>query len=393
MPRDSSTRWDVVVVGAGPAGASAARAAAARGSRVLLLERASLPRYKTCGGGIIPVSEDQAGIVLDGLARDRVERATFSLRGRWAVTRRSRSPLFAMVMRADFDAALVEAARAAGAQVRTGVRRDRAEHAGRGGRARARRRTGPELARAPDRAARALRAAVWARVVVAADGSASRFGGYVGVRCDQVDLGLEGEFPARGLGGRWRGRLLIDWGRVPGSYGWLFPKGDIVSVGVIGDRERGADLRAYYRDLVNRLGLAGVRPQVESGHLVRMRAPGSPLRRGNVLVAGDAAGLAEPWTREGISYALRSGRLAGECAADDRVADYPRRVEAVLGVEMESAHAALAAYTRHPEAFHLAVSGLPGGFTMFQRLITGRTSLTRQVHRRGVRRMLEALAA
>lgn len=393
MPGDSSTRWDVVVVGAGPAGASAARAAAARGSRVLLLERASLPRYKTCGGGIIPVSEDQAGIVLDGLARDRVERATFSLRGRWAVTRRSRSPLFAMVMRADFDAALVEAARAAGAQVRTGVvvtglsTLDGAAEPGPGG--------GPAPS-SPERPIELLVRSgppVWARVVVAADGSASRFGGYVGVRCDQVDLGLEGEFPARGLGGRWRGRLLIDWGRVPGSYGWLFPKGDIVSVGVIGDRERGADLRAYYRDLVNRLGLAGVRPQVESGHLVRMRAPGSPLRRGNVLVAGDAAGLAEPWTREGISYALRSGRLAGECAADDRVADYPRRVEAVLGVEMESARAALAAYTRHPEAFHLAVSGLPGGFTMFQRLITGRTSLTRQVHRRGVRRMLEALAA
>ena len=122
MPGDGSTRWDVVGAGpAGPAGASAARAAAAQGSRVLLLERASLPRYKTCGGGVIPVSEDQAGIVLDVLARDRVERATFSLRGRWAVTRRSRSPLFAMVMRADFDAALVEAARAAGAQVRTGV--------------------------------------------------------------------------------------------------------------------------------------------------------------------------------------------------------------------------------------------------------------------------------
>jgi len=393
VPGDGSTRWDVVVVGAGPAGASAARAAAARGSRVLLLERASLPRYKTCGGGVIPVSEDQAGIVLDVLARDRVERATFSLRGRWAVTRRSRSPLFAMVMRADFDAALVEAARAAGAQVRTGVvvtglsTLDGAAEPGPGG--------GPAPS-SPERPIELLVRSgppVWARVVVAADGSASRFGGYVGVRCDQVDLGLEGEFPARGLGGRWRGRLLIDWGRVPGSYGWLFPKGDIVSVGVIGDRERGADLRAYYRDLVNQLGLAGVRPQVESGHLVRMRAPRSPLRRGNVLVAGDAAGLAELWTREGISYALRSGRLAGECAADDRVGDYPRRVEAVLGVEMESAHAALAAYTRHPEAFHLAVSGLPGGFTMFQRLITGRTSLTRQVHRRGVRRMLEALAA
>ena len=75
------------------------------------------------------------------------------------------------------------------------------------------------------------------------------------------------------------------------------------------------------------------------------------------------------------------------------VADYPRRVEAVLGAEMAAARTALAAFTRHPEAFHVAVSSLPGGFTMFVRLISGRTSLTRQVRRPGVRRLLEALAA
>jgi geranylgeranyl reductase family protein len=401
-PGDSATIWDVAVVGAGPAGASAARAAAARGARVLLLERASLPRYKTCGGGILPVSEDQAGIVLNGLARDRVQRATFSLRGGWTITRRSRNPLFAMVMRADFDAALVDAARVAGVHVRTGVvvtglrgpdppvETTAPGHVASGATA------GESGPAAPPEAPVELRVRaeppVRARVVVAADGSASRLAGYVGVRCDQVDLGLEGEFPARALGGRWRGRLLVDWGPVPGSYGWLFPKDDIVSVGVIGARERGTALRGYYRELVSRLGLAEVRPLVESGQLVRMRAPGSPLRRGNVLVAGDAAGLAEPWTREGISYALRSGRLAGECAADGRVADYPRRVEAALGAEMVAARTALAAFSRHPEAFHVAVTSLPGGFTMFVRLISGRTTLTRQVRRPGVRRLLEALA-
>ncbi|MGZ4619702.1 MAG: geranylgeranyl reductase family protein [Frankiaceae bacterium] len=401
---DAGTIWDVAVVGAGPAGASAARAAAACGARVLLLERASLPRYKTCGGGILPVSEDQAGIVLNGLARDRVRRVTFSLRGGWTVTRRSRSQLFAMVMRADFDAALVDAARAAGVQVRTGVvvtglrAPDRPVEPTATGRAAAYVSgggSGPGMPEHPIELLARPGPPVRARVVVAADGSASRLAGYVGVRCDQVDLGLEGEFPARALGGRWRGRLLVDWGPVPGSYGWLFPKDDIVSVGVIGARERGTALRGYYRELVSRLGLAEVRPLVESGQLVRMRAPGSPLRRGNVLVAGDAAGLAEPWTREGISYALRSGRLAGECAADGRVGvtDYPRRVEAVLGAEMSAARKALAAFARHPEAFHVAVTSLPGGFTMFVRLISGRTSLTRQVRRPGVRRLLGALAA
>ena len=64
-----------------------------------------------------------------------------------------------------------------------------------------------------------------------------------------------------------------------------------------------------------RLKLDHVEPKVSSGHLTHCRAAGSPLFRGRVLVAGDAAGLLEPWTREGISFALRSGTLACQVAA------------------------------------------------------------------------------
>ena len=132
----------------------------------------------------------------------------------------------------------------------------------------------------------------------------------------EIDLGLETEFAwPDASAGDWAGRILIDWGPLPGSYGWVFPKGDALTVGVIAARGEGAATREYLASFIDRLGLAGARELRSSGHLTRCRTDDSPLFRDRVLVAGDAAGLLEPWTREGISYALRSGSWAGAAAA------------------------------------------------------------------------------
>ena len=124
--------WDVVVIGAGPAGASAAHAAAVTGRRVLLLEKAELPRYKTCGGGIIGPSRDALPPGFELPLRDRVHAVTFSLNGKLARTKRSRQMLFGLINRPEFDAGLVDAAREAGAEVRTGVTVSRVEQHGPG---------------------------------------------------------------------------------------------------------------------------------------------------------------------------------------------------------------------------------------------------------------------
>ncbi|KJE22236.1 geranylgeranyl reductase family protein [Frankia torreyi] len=397
--------FDVIVVGAGPAGGSAARAAAAAGARVCVLERSSMPRYKTCGGGLVGLSTDHVGIDLAGLVRATVSSLTMTLDGRYTVSRGQRNarPWLSMVMRTDLDAALLAAAEAAGAIVRTGVQvlglREEAEPvawlAGAAvpvvddGWVSVRVRGGADLR---------------ARVVIGADGASGRCGTHVGVRCDQIDVGLEGEFVVdAALAERWAGRMLLDWGPVPGSYGWLFPKGRVLTVGVIGDRARGAALRDYYERFVERLGLAGAPRQHDSGHLTRVRAVDSPLRRGRVLVAGDAAGLLDPWTREGISFALRSGRLAGEAAAGAVGAPgatgpagsaaldaYPARVEAVLGPEMAAGREVLGAFTRRPGVMHALMAG-PGTFGLFTRLIEGRTTVARQLRRPGVRTAVAAL--
>ncbi|MFE0916396.1 MULTISPECIES: geranylgeranyl reductase family protein [Streptomyces] len=368
--------WDVVVVGAGPAGASAAYAAAVAGRRVLLLEKAELPRYKTCGGGIIGPSRDSLPPGFDLPLRDRVHAVTFTHNGRFARTRRSRHTLFGLVNRPEFDQALVEHAQKAGAELRTGVTVQRVEQHG---------------SAVPDRRCVALvlqgGETVLARAVVGADGSASRIGAHVGVKLGQVDLGLEAEIPVpETVAEDWKGRVLIDWGPMPGSYGWVFPKGDTLTVGVISARGEGAATKRYLEEFIGRLGLAGFEPTISSGHLTRCRADDSPLSRGRVLVCGDAAGLLEPWTREGISFALRSGRLAGEWAvriaeAHDAVdtrrqaLNYAFAVKAGLGVEMSVGKRLLTVFERRPGLFHAVLTGFRPAWKAFMDITRGTTTL------------------
>lgn len=352
-----AAEWDIAVIGAGPGGLAAARVAAAAGARTVVLERAHHPRYKTCGGGLIGLSVAAVTPYIEIPARDIIDAVTFTHRGRREFTRRG-AALLQLVQRADFDDALRAAAVRAGAVVREGstVRAISAPD------------DGPATVRLADGST------IGARVVIGADGSAGVSGAHVGVECDQVDLGLEVELPAPPpLARRWRGRVLIDWGAIPGSYAWVFPKGDTLTVGVIAARGLGPATKAYLRGFVHRLGLAGIAPLRDSGHLTRCRTDSSPLRRGPVLVVGDAAGLLEPWTREGISYALRSGALAGAAAAHGDLDRYAAAVHDTLVPEMAAGRRLLAAFSRRPAAFHAALA-TPPGWQAFARF--GRGDLT-----------------
>ena len=380
--------WDVAVIGAGPAGSSAAVAARAAGARVLLLDREAFPRDKLCGGGLLQVSVDHVPTGVDLPVRADVRQVSFTHRGRAPRTRRwPREPVLRMVHRREFDQRLADAAVRAGAEwrERCTVRRiDQSDDI-----------VTLDTDRGPVRA----------RAVVGADGSAGRSSRHVGVTFAQVDVGLEVHLaltPAEQ--DAWRDRVHLDWGPLPGSYGWAFPKGDQLTVGVILDRRRGAEGKAYLDDLVRWLGLSHAPVAGRGGHLTHCRDDDAPLSRGRVLVAGDAAGLLEPWTREGISFALRSGTLAGRAAARlaaERTPDaaqaataaYAADVHATLGAEMRAGRRCLQAFERRPGLFHLVLSATPPGWAAFRRLTTGRTSFPALLRHRSVRLALALAVA
>ncbi|MEU8607310.1 geranylgeranyl reductase family protein [Actinoplanes sp. NPDC048791] len=364
-----TAQWDVAVIGAGPGGLAAAHAAATAGARTIVLERAEHPRYKTCGGGLIGTSLAIATSRIKVPARDTVAAITFTENGRRPFTRRSPGhPVLTMVRRNDFDFAWYEAARAAGAEVRQNAQV----------------RT---LDQDADEATVTLAdgEVITARFVIGADGSAAISSRHVGVTFDQQDLGLEVEVAATEADrAAYRGRVLLDWGPVPGSYGWVFPKDDELTVGVIMEKGRGAETKKYLADLLAQLGLADRRVVRDSGHLTRCRRTDAPLRKGRVLVVGDAAGLLEPWTREGISYALRSGTWAGEVAARAQtpaeLAEYDQQVEGELAPEMAAGRRLLRVFAKHPRLMHAAFA-TPMGWRAFEAFCRGELSMANVVRR------------
>jgi len=293
--------WDVAVVGAGPAGSSAAIAAlrAWPKARVVLIDRADFPRDKSCGDGVAPhVLDVLARIGVVGLLDDwpGVHRLRLGFPGGPQLGGTMRRPTY-VVPRAVLDARIREAALQRGAHpLRHRVR-------------------GVEVR--PDRVL--LDGEIQARVVIAADGAHSplRAGIGVGLRPGAQAIALRAYAPVGGLPGD---EQLIAFARDGGcpAYAWSFPIGDgRVNVGYgemlprSGRTPTRQLLLTRLHDLLPGLGeLTALRGHHLPLSTARVRQPD-----GRVLLAGDALSLVNPLTGEGIHAAVLSGALAGIAAA------------------------------------------------------------------------------
>jgi geranylgeranyl reductase family protein len=295
--------YDVAVVGAGPAGSSAALAACRAGARVLLLDRVDFPRDKPCGDGItahalavlatLGVPDAADGYPPVGILRLRAPGGT-------EVCRQLPQPAYT-VPRTVFDARLVTAAVAAGATlVRHTVRR---------------------IEERPDVVA--LDGAVTARVVIGADGAGSVVRRLLGAAANppgHLALAMRGYAPA--YPGEPEQRIITSGRRWP-AYAWSFPIGDGRANVGYGEVLRAAPLTRA--ELL--AGLTTLLPEVDGATVTDLRAHHLPLStrrpspgRGRILLAGDALSLINPFTGEGIFYAVLSGSVAGTVAAAAAVA-------------------------------------------------------------------------
>jgi flavin-dependent dehydrogenase len=202
-----------------------------------------------------------------------------------------------MVMRDQFDAYLTEQAVAAGAELRDGTALTRLEQDG----DRVRLLTGTQP--------------VTARFVIGADGASgitARLAGFPPLRNNGVAIEAEVAVPDA-VRARYQGAALLDFQTIQGGYAWIFGKRDHLSVGLgVFRGNLGREIRpALQRFLATHPDLRKAALLLQRGHLIPMAGGRAEVRRGPVLLAGDAAALADPLTAEGISYALASGWRAG----------------------------------------------------------------------------------
>ncbi len=376
-------RFDAIVVGAGPAGSTAAFRLSRAGARVLLLDRARFPRDKPCGGGLTYRAVRQLPVPVDAVVEDVVERVELGFRYGKRFERRSDAPLVLMTQRRRLDSHLAEQAAAAGADFRDGVRATALELEDNGA------------------TVRFDGAAASAPVVIGADGVnglTARALGLLDTR--RHGVALEGNVRYGQDEARFRGRALLDLGTVPGGYAWAFPKGDHVNVGVGGWQSEGPRLRGYLERACAGYGLSHERLRELRGYRLPMRGPGERPVRGCALAVGDAAGLIDPFSGDGIYEALVSARLAAEAALDvlaGRAPDlepYADRLARELDPLTSAGWMAKVAFDRHPRLAY-AVTRTPPAWRLAEGMLRGELSYPRAAN--GVLRLpvkvLKALAA
>jgi geranylgeranyl reductase family protein len=287
-------RFDVLVVGAGPAGSATAYHLAAAGHSVLVADKATFPRDKPCGGGLTTRALLRCPVDPSPVVEEVVDTVELRFRYCEAVERRARAPVIWMTQRRRLDAFLLEAARDAGADVREGARveiRDGIRIDGE---------------------------SVRADVVVGADGANGTTARAVGLAPGiTYGVALEGNVAyGRISRDRYRGRALVELADIPGGYGWVFPKGDHVNVGVGTWEAYGSRIREFLGETCAAHGLEVQDLENLRGHRLPLRRPEAPVAGERALLVGDAAGLIDPVSGDGMYECFVSATLASAAIGD-----------------------------------------------------------------------------
>jgi len=289
---------DVIVIGAGPAGAAAASRMARKGLLTLLIEKERLPRYMACGGGLTQAVTRY----IDFNYSTAVERVVngFILSYKYGPEYTLCPPglKIEMVSRNRFDYLAVEEAVRSGTKLIEGKKAVAVEE---GRREAVVRTQGGE--------------AFQGRIVVGADGANSIAAQAAGLTVNECGIALAGEiYPVDGaILGTFDNSGLIRFGDIQNGYGWIFPKSDHYSIGVLTHGFHCPALSSTYEHFKEQFSfLRSAEERIKRGRLLPLNKGDRSLNTKRICLAGDAASLVDPLTGEGISHAIHSGAIAAD---------------------------------------------------------------------------------
>jgi len=285
--------YDVIVVGAGPAGATAAFFLAEAGKNVLVLEKETLPRYKTCGGGIsLRFLKDVFPFSFDEVVETDARAMTYTF-GRYAVTIPVKSGVIGMVMRDQFDAHIMRHSRAV-------LRQEVSVH---------------NIREVSDKVI--VKTTQGERFecnyLIGADGANSMVARTLNLRPDRdlvAAIEVEVEVPQT-VFSRYARRPVFIFGELKLGYLWIFPKSDHLSVGIAALHPRRGELQAKLKEVMQRFNITLNDAQLH-GHPIPLYTRREPIATTRTLLVGDAAGLVDPLSGEGIRYAIKSAQIASQ---------------------------------------------------------------------------------
>ncbi len=359
-PLNGSLDADVIVVGAGPSGCAAAYDLAARGVGVLLLDRTDFPRRKACAGGLTIKTIRALRYAVDPVIVNSARELSVSCRMHHPKILSGEDPICHFVERADFDRFCLQQTLAVGVEFKIVKRIVRIEE-------------GDRFVSLSTNVG-VIRAAY----LIGADGVHSRVRRLTG-RFPQIRSGFAVEASTEGClpDGM---RMGFDFSRIPGGYGWVFPKADHLNVGLYtqqaGIRLSRRHLSDYAADKLGDAVVTGI-----GGYPLGLGGWRYRPGRGRCLLVGDAAGMVDPLLGEGLYHAVVTGQLAAAAvwqalgSGDDACRRY---ADLLLPIRRELlfAQAAAAAFYRLPGAGHALLTSPAAGGPLMKGFARGLTLLT-----------------
>ena len=356
--------YDVLIAGAGPAGATCARLCALAGLKTALIDKNRFPRQKTCGGAVSGRALSYLDFPLPAeLAVDECFGARI-FHGRHSVIVRKKQRLAVLVERERFDELLLNKAIEAGAQF---LPNEQAIEASIG--------DNSTILRTTAGVHESL-------FLIGADGVHSVVANSVRPRLssEETSIALVSRIAVQGvpIGPPNQGFVDMHFGIAPQGYGWIFPCKTYYSVGVMGVASRFPHACAALEGFCSDIGMPPARVR---GHLIPLGGIKREVTSRRVLLVGDAAGFADPFHGEGIAYAILSGRLAAESLCCVLVKGweqtralkrYERKCEQLIRKNLRVALWMARLLDRYPKLFVRIFFDNPDSLSRYMDISTGR---------------------